>query len=122
MIGWRVVPTVLACLLLAAHFLRAGQVLMVVACSLAPGLLLVSHRMARVALRVVLWGGAAMWVVEAVAIARRRIAFGQPWIRMALILGGVSLFTWWASSLLRTPRGADPDSGTPRAEPTSGAG
>lgn len=91
-----------------------------VVCVLAPCLLLLHDRMARIALRILLWCGAAMWAVNALAIARRRIAFGEPWIRMALILGGVSLFTAWAATVVSAQVESDPGADGGLTGPTCG--
>ena len=44
-------------------------------------------------LQVLLLVGAAEWVRTAAALAEIRLATGMPWVRMVMILGGVTLFT-----------------------------
>jgi hypothetical protein len=87
----------LSFLLVGAHFLRLGSPGLAVTCALFP--LLTAFRAAWVpkALRILLAGAALLWVFTALSIARVRIAEGAPYLRMALILGGVAAFTSFAS-------------------------
>jgi hypothetical protein len=105
--GWRIVPVVLAFLLLAAHFLR-GDAFTLVAVSLLAPLLLFIHR--RPALRLVqglLFLGAGVWLLTAAVVGRQRVMLQEPWLRMALILGAVALLTIWAGVLLNGSRVKD---------------
>ncbi len=97
----RALPAVLAFLLLAAHFFRAGWPAMTVVALGAPVLLFLRRRWAVTAAAVLLGLGALEWVRTLAAIAIGRQAAGQPWLRMALILGAVALFTAVAALLLR---------------------
>jgi len=98
MILIRLTPVLLSALLLAAHFSRADNLLVVVFSLMAPLLLLVRKPWVARAFQVVLLLGALEWVRTLVAIAAARQALGAPWLRMALILGAVALLT--ASSAL----------------------
>lgn len=95
----RLVPTVLSALLLGAHFLRDGQVVLAVLCLLLP-LLLIGRRQLPVRL---LQGafvlGSLEWLRTLLVAVQLRWATGEPWIRLTFIIGGVCLFTlataWW---------------------------
>jgi len=49
----------------------------------------------------VLWGGCLAWIGMAWLRVYERREGGQPWLRLALIFGAVTLFTAWAAWLLR---------------------
>jgi len=99
---WRRIPVVLSFLLLAAHFLRAGQILGVAVCLLLPLLLGVRRAWSVWVLRGALAVVGLWWVRILAAIAAERRSLGEPWLRMALILGGVALVAW--ISILALPR------------------
>ena len=52
--------------------------------------------------QVVLLLGAAEWLRTLYLFAAERVAFGQPWTRLALILGGVALFTALSGLVFRS--------------------
>ena len=95
-------PAVLSALLLGAHFLRAGQPLLLGLCLGAPLLLLVRRPWVPPLLSLGLLGGSLCWVWTGAVLARQRLALGEPWLRMALILGGVALFTAGAALAVRS--------------------
>ena len=99
----RVLPVFLSFLLLAAHFSRAGSPILVILALGAPFLLLVRAPWAARAVQVALVLGALEWVWTTLAIAGRRAEAGEPWLRMAIILGAVTLFTLYSARLLRSP-------------------
>lgn len=49
--------------------------------------------------------GALGWLAMLVVRVQERLAFGAPWLRLALILASVAIFTGWSALLLR-PRKA----------------
>jgi hypothetical protein len=93
----------LAALLLAAHFLREGSLLLVALCCLAPSLLLVKRRWSLVALQLLSYVAAAVWVHTAFCLVRERLALGKEWAGVAIILGAVTLVTLSAGLLLNSP-------------------
>lgn len=97
----RLLPTVLSALLLAAHFLRSGNLFLALGCAAFPALLLVRRVWALHVTQACLAFAAVTWGWTAFQIAQRRIATGQPWGRMALILGAVSLLAVGAAVLLQ---------------------
>ena len=89
----RLLPVFLSFLLLAAHFLRAGQMVIVVALLSALLLLLLRKIWVPRVMQVILLLGAVEWLWTLYSVAQLRIRLEMPWTRMAIILGAVSLFT-----------------------------
>ena len=104
----RAIPAILAFLLLAAHCSRAGWLPLVVLCLAAPVLLFLGRRWALTTAKALLAAGVLEWVRTLTVIAIGRQAAGQAWLRMALILGVVAVFTAVAALWLR-PREQKPD-------------
>ncbi len=93
---------VLAFALLAAHFYRGGHyVLVAVALAAALGVVVRRPWAAR-AIQVMLVLGALEWVRAGVDLAQMRAERGEPFLRLALILGGVALFTALAALVPQT--------------------
>lgn len=97
-------PVVLSTLVLAAHFLRGGHVAVVLLVLLTLPLLLVRRPWARRVVQAVLVLGALEWVRTLVSLVQLRAMLGQPWTRMAVILGSVALVTLLSALLLETRR------------------
>ena len=91
----------LALSLLGAHFYRASAWPLVLACVVL--VVLLARPRAWVA-RLVQWAlvlGAAEWLWTAFLLWQQRLALGQPWLRMSLILGAVAVFTAAAALVFR---------------------
>lgn len=89
----RLLPVILSSLLLGAHFLRAGLTILAVLIVLFPVLLLVKRAwVARLAQFVLVLGGIE-WIRTLLVFVAARREMGQPWTRLAVILGTVALFT-----------------------------
>src|SRR5678816_4689525 len=93
------IPALLSCLVLAAHFFRGGHTVLVLMACTAPLLLLVRRTWATRLLQVLLGIGALEWVRTTLQIQAIRIDEGRDWHRMAVILYSVAWFTL-ASSLV----------------------
>jgi hypothetical protein len=91
--------TVVSALLVAAHFLRSGSYVLTVAGALFPALLVLRNRLGVRIVQLLLILAAAEWLWTLTLIALERQALGQPWIRMAFILGAVAALSI-ASALL----------------------
>lgn len=117
----RLLPTVLALVLLAAHFYRAGMVVLAVSACLLPLALLLKRPWIPRLFQVVLVLAALEWCRTLYLIAQMRIAFDMPWTRMALILGAVAAFTAFAALLFET-RGLRRRYSPDRSAPGAGAG
>jgi len=93
---------VIAALLLGAHFLRAGNLLMMALCLAAPLLFLYRRRWSLIGLQVLAYGAAAAWVSIALRLMHMRQQSGQAWTLAVIILGAVALFTVAVGLLLNS--------------------
>lgn len=93
MILLRLVPVLLAGLVLAAHFYRADLVGGVAASLLLIVLALVRRPWAARTVQAGLVLGALEWLRTMAIFAAARIALGQPYLRMVVILAVVALVT-----------------------------
>ena len=97
-------PAVLAALLMGAHVMRFQGLLAAVGFAGLPLLLLWRRRWVPMALQGMALAGAATWLWIAARFAQERLARGEPWTRMAIILGAVAAVNLLAAICLRTPR------------------
>jgi len=95
-----VIPMLISMLMLAAHFFRNGELLLVLICCASPGLMIFRRRWATRLLQIILLLGAIEWVRTAMSIATVRREEGMPWMRMAVILGSVAAWTLISGMLL----------------------
>jgi len=95
-------PAALSALLLAAHFLRRGVPLLVLACLALLALFGVRRPWARRVLQGALVLGALEWMLTLIGFAEARNARGEPWERMAIILGSVTVVALLGAGLLET--------------------
>ncbi len=84
---------VLSFLLLGAHFRWHQLDFVSFPVILLPLLLFVKKSWAARTIQVVLFLGGLEWVRTTIEIASERIADGEPWVKMAVILGAVAVFT-----------------------------
>ncbi len=89
-----------AALLLGAHFLRESNLFAVALCAAAPLLFLCRRRWAPIALQIMAYGAAAIWIMVAVHLVEQRQFAGRDWTTAAIILGSVALLTLLAGLLL----------------------
>ncbi len=99
---WPLLAPALALLLLAAHFYRAAAWPLLGVTLLLLALLALRRRWVPRLLQLALLAGAAEWLWTAALLAQQRLALGQPWLRMALILGAVALLTLAAALVFRS--------------------
>ncbi len=100
----RLLPVILSALLMAAHFSRADNVALVLLSLAFPLILLWRRPWAARLTQVTLAVASLEWIRTAIVIAGRRQAAGEPWTRMAIILGSVAILTL-ASALVFRWRG-----------------
>lgn len=93
---------VVAALLLGAHFLRAGGVVAMALCAAAPLLFLYRRRWVPIALQVLAYGAAVIWIITAIHLVNQRMLEARAWTTAALILGAVALLTLLAGLLLNS--------------------
>lgn len=94
---------VLALVLLVAHLVHAGWLPLAVLAFLLIGLLVVRQPWAARVVQVVLALAAIEWVRTAVGLAQLRLGHGQPYLRLVLILGAVTIFTALAALAFQHP-------------------
>ncbi len=98
----RLLPVLLSFLLIAAHFYRGGNLAMVLVGLVLPLLLLIPRRWVPPVVTVGLFLAALEWLHTLSAIAGLRMQMGLPWVRMAVILGAVALFTALSALVFRS--------------------
>ncbi len=100
----RLTPVLISTLFLAAHFFRARNFpLLALAVGVAV-ILLISRKWVPRVVQIALVLGGAEWVRTTVVLASARADVGQSWIRLAVILGVVALFTMCSGLVFRFPR------------------
>jgi hypothetical protein len=97
-------PVILSLLVLGAHFLRSGVIILVLGMLALVGCLAVRRRWVPRVVAVVLGLGAIEWVRTLLLFSGERIATGQPYVRLVVILGGVALFTALSGLVFLSPR------------------
>jgi hypothetical protein len=100
----RLLPVFLSALVLAAHFLRGGHWGGVIFSLAALSLLLVRESWAARLMQILLLLGSLEWLRTLMVLASARRTLGEPWIRMAVILGAVSLITAASALVFRGAR------------------
>jgi hypothetical protein len=103
MVGLSRTLVVVATLLLGAHVLRTGQLLIVLLVLALIPLLAVRRPWTGHVISIVLWIGTLEWLRTVVVRVQERSALGQPFGRMVMILGGVAAIT--AVAAILTQRG-----------------
>jgi hypothetical protein len=98
------IPAALSFVLLAAHFVRSGSALLVLLSLACIGLLFIPRRWAARTVQVLLVLGALEWLRATVVLIDHRMSADDDWLRMAIILVCVALFTGLSALLLQTPR------------------
>lgn len=101
MIFLQSLPIIVSCLLMAAHLFRGQHDALVTLSLLMPLLLFIPRRWVARAIQLGLVISAAEWVRTAARLVQERTASGQPYLRMALILGAVALFTLGAALIFQ---------------------
>lgn len=87
------IPVVLSLFVLGAHFMRNGDTIFVASVVALTVLLLIRQPWAARLMQVVLVLGALEWVRTLYELAQTRAALGEPYGRMAIILGSVAAVT-----------------------------
>jgi hypothetical protein len=100
----RLLPAILALLVAGAHFLRARQWPLVVAIVVLLALVPLRRRFVAWVLQGALVLAAIEWLRTAADLVGMRQALGQPWARMAAILGTVALLTALSALVFRSGR------------------
>jgi hypothetical protein len=102
MLALRLAPVAVAAAVLAAHFYRAGAIVPLVITLSALALPFVRRRWAARALQVGLVLGALEWLRTLALLVDARRTTGQPYLRLALILGAVAVATALTTVVFRS--------------------
>ena len=98
------IPAILSLIVLGAHCMRAGApYLMVVPLAVLVLLIWPRRWIARLA-QVTLAVGALEWLRAMAGYVSVRMELDMPWMRLAIILGGVALFTLLSTLVFQTRR------------------
>ena len=92
----------IAALLMAAHFLRLGNHLLLTVCLASPLLFFYKKRVSLLVLQCAAYAAAANWVWIVSQLVAQRQQLGRPWLAAAIILGSVALVTLAAGLLLNS--------------------
>lgn len=98
----RIIPSVIACMLLGAHFLRAGNIALTLVVVFFPLVMLFKSRWTCLAVQLMDYFGAIVWTVTALGIVQERVAMGRSWGVSAVILTLIAIFSIFAGILLRS--------------------
>ena len=98
------IPVFISLLLLAAHFLRYGNILFMTLSLLAIPLLAIRKKWVVLLFRTLLFLGTVEWVRTIWTLAAIRMEFEKPFLRMAIILGVVALFTFFSAFVFNSKR------------------
>lgn len=100
----RIILTVFAWLLLAAHYSRADNTLFMILSLMIPLLFFIRRRWALTGLQLLTYAGALVWIQTIIQYAGQRASAGEPWLRLAIILGSVAVFTAISGILLNSKK------------------
>ncbi|MBK7081631.1 MAG: hypothetical protein IPH55_13020 [Betaproteobacteria bacterium] len=97
-------PPALAAVVLAAHFYRAGNLALAGLAAALLALLFIPRAWAARVVQLGLAAGALEWLLTLGRLVQARQALGEPYARLAVIVGGVALATALAALVFRIPR------------------
>jgi len=105
-------------LLLAAHFLRANDIGLMIIVLLLPFLFFVKKPWAIQVLQVVAYAGAFLWIFTAYETIVFRVSEERDWLRLMIILFSVAIYSAWTGYFLNSGRVKDiyDESGDDEAE------
>jgi len=114
----RLLPVLLSCLLLGAHFLRGGHTIMMMICLAFPLFLLVRRPWVPMLMQLGMFLGSLVWIQTLFVQVSVRQASGMPVKRYAAIMAGVTLFTGVSALVFMLPTLRKRYSGRNPAAPT----
>ena len=97
-------PVIVSMLMLAAHFSRADNTLLMVLSLILILLLFIKKQWVAWLFRIVLILGSMEWIRRAWVLIDIRAEAGEPYLRMAVILGVLSLFTLLSAFVFHSRR------------------
>jgi len=100
----KLIPVILSFLLLGAHFYRSGHVVLSGLCVVILFLLFLRKSWVPRMFQLLLILGSLEWLRSLYFFAAMRMAWEQPWTRLAIILGAVALFTALSGLVFRNKK------------------
>jgi hypothetical protein len=100
----RIVVYCFMIIVLSAHFSRANNDILALLVLLVPFLLFIKQKWVLTTLEVVAYLSALTWLYGAYRYIQIRIATGDDWGRLLLIMGAVSLFSAWSGYFMRSEK------------------
>ncbi len=100
----RLLPFILTSILVGAHFLRGGYLMLSLVSIAIPLILLIKKPWILILAQLYAFFGAGIWLSTLIEIAKARMLMGEDWMRMAIILGVVSGFSVWSGVLLNSAK------------------
>lgn len=91
-------------LVLAAHFSRAGSDVVAIITLLVPLLFFIKQKWVIKTLESIAYLSAVIWLYGAYQYIQIRIATGEDWIRLLVIMGAVALYSAWSGYFLNSSR------------------
>jgi len=104
MLWIRLTPIFIVILLQMAHQSRADNTGAIAFWAIVPFMLLLRRNWATRLVQLFLVIGSAIWIETTYAIVQNRLALGQPWLRLVIILGILSALTAGSALLLQTKK------------------
>lgn len=100
----RLLPVLFSTLLISAHFMRAyGNLIGSLFLLLLFSLFIRKSWIIRL-WQVLLSFAAIAWIFTTMNLVNLRIEIGQPWLRLAIILGAIIVFTVWSALWLKNKK------------------
>ena len=96
-------PVVISLWVLAAHFLRAGDVFVCLGLAVTPLLLCIKKSWAARTLQLALLGASLIWMQSTYQMLSTRLMMGDDWVRMFIIMVGVICFTLLSACVFLHP-------------------
>jgi hypothetical protein len=98
------IPPILSTLLMAAHFSRVDNNWLAILCLALPFLLIIKKLWVKRVYQILLVTGGPIWIQRTIVLIRMRQEAGESWIRLAVILSAVALFTMFSSLSFETKK------------------
>ena len=100
----RIIPVIVSFLILAAHFQRINMYLFSYVVLLVLFILFYTKPISVRVIQGILILGSLEWIRSIFVYSAKRIEYGEPWIRLAVILGAVALFTLASTIVFRNKK------------------
>lgn len=97
----RIIPVILSFIILAAHFQRIYMFALSYLILLVPFILIYKKPISVRIIQGILILGSLEWIRIIFVYSAQRSYYGEPWIRLAVILGAVAVFTLLSSLCFR---------------------